>query len=260
METTIPHLSVGEVASRTGVTVRQLHHYDATGLLVPSRRSAAGHRAYGDEDLDRLHRILTYRALGLPLGRIAALLDDPATPAERLLRDQRAFVAQRVERLNAVLTAIDKEIEQMRSEIRLTPEERFEVFGDLPESGALDEWGAEAEERWGTTESFQESRRRTAGYTKEDWMAIRAESDANLARFAAALRAGTPAGDPEVIALAAEHRAHIDRWFYPCSVELQVGLARMYVEDPRFTATYDRVAPGLARYVHDAVVAAAGRA
>jgi hypothetical protein len=51
------------------------------------------------------------------------------------------------------------------------------------------------------------------------------------------------------------HRAQIDRRFYPCSYEMQVGLAEMYLADPRFTATYEKIAPGLARYVHDAIKA-----
>lgn len=53
--------SVGQVAGFAGVTVRTLHHYDEIGLLRPSGRSAAGHRRYEDEDLDRLQQILFYR-------------------------------------------------------------------------------------------------------------------------------------------------------------------------------------------------------
>lgn len=61
--------SVGQVAQFAGVTVRTLHHYDDIGLLVPSERSHAGHRRYGDVDLDRLQQILFYRELGFPSTR-----------------------------------------------------------------------------------------------------------------------------------------------------------------------------------------------
>jgi hypothetical protein len=55
------------------------------------------------------------------------------------------------------------------------------------------------------------------------------------------------------------HRLQIDRAFYPCSYQMHVGLAEMYLADPRFTATYEQIAPGLAQYVHDAIKANAAR-
>jgi hypothetical protein len=56
-------------------------------------------------------------------------------------------------------------------------------------------------------------------------------------------------------ALAERHRQHISRWFYDCSPEFHLGLAEMYIADPRFEANYERQAEGLAHYVHDAIVA-----
>ncbi|MEZ5183599.1 MAG: MerR family transcriptional regulator [Acidimicrobiales bacterium] len=70
-------LRVGELADRTGLTVRTLHHYEAIGLLVASDRSEAGHRRYTAGDVDRLYRICLLRDLGLGLPDIARALDDP---------------------------------------------------------------------------------------------------------------------------------------------------------------------------------------
>lgn len=63
------------MARATGLTVRALHHYDRLGLLVPSDRSFAGYRLYGDPDVRRLYRIVALRRLGLRLDAIAALLN-----------------------------------------------------------------------------------------------------------------------------------------------------------------------------------------
>lgn len=68
---------MGDLARASGLTVRALHHYDHIGLLTPSGRTSAGHRAYSDGDLARLYRISLLRRLGFPLGQIAAMLDDP---------------------------------------------------------------------------------------------------------------------------------------------------------------------------------------
>jgi DNA-binding transcriptional MerR regulator len=69
---------VGELAAATGLTVRTLHYYEEIGLLVASGRTPAGHRLYGDEDVERLYRICLLRRLGLPLDQIGKALDDPA--------------------------------------------------------------------------------------------------------------------------------------------------------------------------------------
>lgn len=73
--------TVGELAEATGLSVRVLRHWDERGVVSPSR-TPAGHRLYGADDVVRLHRAITLRALGLPLDRVAALLDgsdpDPA--------------------------------------------------------------------------------------------------------------------------------------------------------------------------------------
>lgn len=65
--------SIGDLAQRTGLTVRTLHHYEQLGLLLPSARTDGGYRLYGDADVQTLHRILAYRQIGLPLKEIAAL-------------------------------------------------------------------------------------------------------------------------------------------------------------------------------------------
>jgi hypothetical protein len=117
-------------------------------------------------------------------------------------------------------------------------------------------YATEAQERWGDTEAYRQSQRRTASYTEADWDRIKAEAESISRRFGELFAAGTPADGPEATALAEEHRAHISRWFYDCSKEIHRGLGDMYVDDPRFTANYDAVAPGLAVYVRDAIRAA----
>jgi hypothetical protein len=69
------------------------------------------------------------------------------------------------------------------------------------------------------------------------------------------MQAGQPADSPEAAAAAVAHREHISRWFYEVTPEVHQGLAQMYVADPRFTATYDDLAPGLAQYVSEAILA-----
>jgi DNA-binding transcriptional MerR regulator len=244
--------SVGDVADLAHVSVRTLHHYDEIGLLRPTGRTAAGHRRYSATDLQRLREILFYRELDFGLDEIASLLTDSADGIDERLRSQHRLLRERIQRHQQLLVAIEKEMEARGMGISLTPEEQFEVFGTDQVGG---EWADEADERWGDTAAYQESQRRTAAYTKDDWAALKAESDAGLRNYADAMRGGTPATSPVAMALAEVNRQFITRWFYDCGYDVQRGLAEMYIADERFRKTYDDVEPGLAQYVHDAIVA-----
>jgi len=248
--------SVGRVADLSGVTIRTLHHYDEIGLLSPGGRSDAGYRVYEDSDLERLQRILFYRELGFTLKEISTIIDDPGTDAMGHLRRQRGLLVERIARFNAMVDAIDYEMEARTMDINLEPEERFEVFGDFrPEDHA-----EEAERRWGETDSYKESNRRVSKYTKEDWLTLKAEAEEVQNRLAAAFEAGLAPDSEEAMAAAEAHRQHISRWFYECTYEIHRGLTDMYVSDERFRSNYDTQTPGLAAYIKEAAHANAARA
>ncbi|MFD4528843.1 MerR family transcriptional regulator [Streptomyces sp. NPDC058470] len=246
---------VGQVAGFAGITVRTLHHYDEIGLLAPSERSHAGHRRYSDADLDRLQQILFYRELGFPLDEVAALLDDPAADPRAHLRRQHELLTARIEKLQKMAAAVEHAMEARTMGINLTPEEKFEVFGDKdPEKHA-----EEAERRWGGTEAYAESQRRAARYTKDDWQRMQAEVASWGERYDALMAAGEPPAGERAMDMAEEHRQHITTWFYACSYETHQGLAGMYVADVRFKEFYDSMRPGLAEHLRDAIGANAAR-
>ena len=247
--------TVGSVARMAGITVRTLHHYDEIGLLTPGGRSHAGYRRYDDADLERLQRILFFRELGFALDEIKTVMTDGGADASAHLRRQHAMLLDRIERLKRMAAAVEKAMEAHTMGINLTPEERFEVFGDFDP----DEHAAEVEERWGDSDPYRESSRRAASYTKADWERIKAQGAAAIEQVVDAMCAGKAADSPEAMAGAEAHRRQIDDAFYPCSYEMHVGLAEMYLADPRFTATYEKIAPGLAQYLHDAIKANAAR-
>lgn len=241
--------TVGKVAELAGVTVRTLHHYDEIGLLSPSERSATGYRRYVDADLERLQQILYYRELQFSLEEIAAILDDPQSDATAHLRRQHELLTGRIKRMQEMVTAIEFAMEASKVGINLTPEERFEVFGDFNP----DDYTEEVEQRWGGTDAYKESTRRTARYTKDDWLRNKQENEDWGRRFTALMDSGAPAEGPEAMDLAEEHRQLISRWFYECSYEIHTGLADMYLADDRFTATYEAIKPGMTQYLHDAI-------
>src|SRR5690349_24280435 len=196
--------TVGAVATLTGVSVRTLHHYDHIGLVIPSVRTPAGYRGYTDADIERLHLVLVYRAAGLPLDEIRTLLDDAEVDVLAHLRRQHALLTAQADRLQDMITAVEELMSAHRKGIQLSAEEQVEVFGT---TAFGEEYAAEAEQRWGDTDAWAQSQTRTAAFTKDDWMRIKADGDKLLADLADAKRAGVAPGSSPAHELAARHRA-----------------------------------------------------
>jgi MerR family transcriptional regulator, thiopeptide resistance regulator len=244
-------ITVGAVATLTGVSVRTLHHYDHIGLVVPTFRTPAGYRGYTDADIERLHLVLVYRSVGLPLDEIRTLLDDADTDVLAHLQRQHSLLLEQAERIEHTVKAVEELMNAHRQGIQLTAEEQVEIFGTTAFS---EEYATEAEERWSDTDAWKQSQQRVSKFTKQDWLDIKAEGDALLADLAQAKRERVRPGSEEANDLAARHRASMER-FYECGDEMHRCLVEMYLADERFTRYYDDVEPGLTQFVHDIVVA-----
>lgn len=243
-------LTVGAVADLVGVSVRTLHHWDRIGLVHPSGRTWSDYRVYSDDDVARIHRVLVYREIGLPLAEIGELLDDPGVDEDAHLSRQRELLLDRITHLQEMVSAVDRLKEARAVNTPLTPEERAEIFG----TDWKEEYQEEAEQRWGDTPQWAQSQERSAKLSKEDWKRVKDEGDALNADLGAAKRAGVRPGSDEANALAERHRASIAQ-FYDCTHSMQVLLACMYVQDERFTETYEKVEPGLAAWLREVIEA-----
>ncbi|MEV7421723.1 MerR family transcriptional regulator [Streptomyces sp. NPDC091212] len=251
--------SVGQVSAFAGVTVRTLHHYDKAGLLSPSGRSRAGYRLYNDADLALLQQILFYRELGFSLGEIAAILKDPQANALEQLRSRQRRLSEEIDRLRQLAEVAERAIEVQQTGVSLTPQERFEVFGEIEFDLS---YATRAELKWAHTEGQRESMARAAAHTKEDWRQLMGEATAWRAELLAAFDDGEPSDGERAMDLAEEHRLHISRWFTSCPPDMHRRIADDFLADPRAFALVvplSRQRPGLAGYVCKAVHANAAR-
>ncbi|MEU0198583.1 MULTISPECIES: MerR family transcriptional regulator [unclassified Streptomyces] len=245
-------LTVGQVSARLGVTVRALHHWDEIGLARPSLRTAAGYRLYTAGDLERLHRIVVYREIGLGLDRIQAVLDDSTADVPGALRAQRAQVAERIERLQRLSTGLDRMIEAHERGLLLSAGQQAAIFG--PEWNP--DWPAQARRRYGDTTQWRQYAERAAARSPEEWQAV-AEEMADFERaLAKAMDAGVAPGSPEADQLVERHR-EVFASYFPLTRQMQVCLGRMFEDDPGFAAHYDGIRPGLATWFRHIVDASA---
>ncbi len=232
--------SIQEIARLAGTTSRTLRHYDDIGLLVPSRIAHNGYRHYDQTALVRLQRILLLRELGLGLTQIAEVLGSPAhAGTEReasALRTHLAYLREEQNRLTRQIAAVEHTITAMEKGEEIMAEQMLDGFDHTA-------YREEVEERWGK-QAYADSDRWWRGMTDEE-RAVWQKRVADLGRdWIAAAESGADPASEEVQDIA---RRHVE-WLTgipgtPAARGIDVhayvmGLAEMYVTDPRFGANY----------------------
>jgi DNA-binding transcriptional MerR regulator len=235
--------TVNKLATIAGVSVRTLHYYDEVGLLKPSAIQKNGYRVYEERELLLLQQILFFRELDFSVEDIKRIMSAPTFSMSQALQDQRALLVLKRKRLSGLMKTIDltlKKLEQAKPMNDQDMQELYDTFGEE----TIKQYADEVKERWGNTEAYKQSMERAAKMTKADYEKYKQDSDAFMKKVAATMDKG--ATSLEFQALIAEHFKSLSTWYEP-NFEMYRGLAKMYVEDPRFTAYYENYRVGLAQ-------------
>lgn len=238
-------LTVKQLSTLAGVTPRTLHHYDEIGLLKPTRVGSNGYRYYGEESLLRLQQILFYRELGLPLDDIRKIMGRRDFDVLGALRSHQDALQKQVSRLNRLIQTVDNTINHLKGNIIMSEKSLFEGFSEEEQ----EKYAAEAEELYGA-ESVRESNRKWKAYPAAKKESILAEGQAVYTDMIAAMPKG--AASPEVQAIVERWRRHLE-YFWTPQLDQLLALANGYNDDPRFKANFDRMHPGLAGFMREAV-------
>lgn len=239
--------TVGDVARRFAVTVRTLRHWEALGLLSPAQRSWSNYRLYSAEDCARVQRIVIYRATGMKLIDIKSLLDSGDTAVEHLKRQRERLVAHRRE-TDAMIEALDILLEDAMNDKALTVEEIGKIMGEADFAAHQ----SEAEERYGDTTDWRESRERTASWQSADWRQNAERFHDIERRMIDAIRDGAAPDSERAAGLVEEHREALSE-FFPVTPAKHYLISRAYITDERFRSHYDSQQEGFAQWLADAI-------
>ena len=222
--------TVKEVSKITGVSVRTLHHYDAIGLLKPTKVTEAGYRMYDDTALSRLQNILLFRELQFPLKEIKAILDSPDFDSSEAIAQQIMF-AREIQ--NKGVTTM-----------------KFDVF----DKNEIEKYKAEVKEKWGNTKAYQEYRQKDIAGNEDRYGKIANELMTMFSELGE-LKHLTPDSD-EVQKKISVLQKFITDHYYVCTNEILGGLGNMYLSDERFKKNIDRAGgDGTAAFVSQAISA-----
>ncbi len=241
--------TIAKLASAAGVSVRTLHYYDEIDLLRPAEYGEDnGYRYYGEEELLTLQQIMFFSELDFPLAKIKEIISSPNFSNIEALESHRQVLLSQQTRLTKLIKTIDLTINSLKKGETMTANDLYGGFTKQQ----MAEYQKEAGERWGNTEAYKESVRNVKKMGKDGLKKVIAEGkkiEIELGRHV-----GESVGSEIVQKLIARHRAQIGN-FYQVSDEIYRGLAEMYLSDTRFYAHYEEVTPGLAQFLHDAIIA-----
>lgn len=241
--------TVQELARLAGVSVRTLHFYDEVGLLKPAQLGQNGYRYYAETELLRLQQILLFKELDFPLKDIKTILDSKNFNLKEALLDQKRWIGLKKDRLRRLMQTIDKTLQKLNQQSTMTDDQ---LYGDLSDEKQA-QYLEEARQKWGHTEAFKQSQERVKRMGKEGLAKVLKAAGELTQAIAREMQAGSPAESPQVQALIAQHYDGL-RAFYEPTLEMYRGLAQLYIEDARFKANYEKVAPGLAQFMHKSML------
>lgn len=238
-------MTVHEVSVLTGLTIRALQYYDTIGLLRPADVTEAGYRLYDEESLKRIHEILMFRELGIPLKEIGRILDDPNLDRDRILEQQIELLTLKRDRMDELISLARK--------IRETGERPldFEVF----DKRKIREYEEEARKTWGGTEAFREYEKKSEKRSDEEKRDIGMGLMDIFSEFGAIKEEKEPSSE-EAQKLVQKLRDYITENYYQCTKEILMGLGAAYGAEGEMRDNIDRNAgEGTGEYASKAVTA-----
>ncbi len=251
MEYTIQKLS--QIA---GASTRTLRYYDEIGILKPARINSSGYRIYGQKEIDRLQQILFFREMDVSLKDIKDIITAPSFDEVKALQKHREKLLDKSEQLKLLIANVDKTIAAKERSMAMSDKEKFQGFKNKLIEDNEKKYGKEVREKYGE-EAVNKSNEKVKNMTQEKYNeAVRLEEELFETLYKA-MKIGDPAS--KLAQKSADlHGQWLSFYWDSYTKEAHAGVAKMYVDDQRFTAYYDKEQPGTAKFLRDAVLVYTG--
>lgn len=178
-------------------------------------------------------------------------MDSPGFDKKEALKSHKDLLLKKKERLEKIINTVSNTIKSIEGEIDMSKKDMFEGFDMTEIERHKEKYAKETEEKYGNTDAYKESQKKTSSYDKNDWAIIQNEADEIYKKIGSNMDKGPE--DNEVQELVEEWRNHITKYYYNCTPEIFRGLGDMYVYDEKFTENIDKYGKGLAKFLRDAM-------
>lgn len=209
-------LKIGELAKKTGLTIRALHHYDEIGLLSPSYRTASGHRLYQKEDIQKLQEIMLLQLMGFSLAEIKICLEKKDFPFREMAKSHLNRLQIALQSQKALCNRIESIIKALDHQQALSLDNALETIKAIV-----------MYEKYYTPEQLETLKKRQSALSKEEFAKGQAAWETLFAEFEQAFHAGKSLADPSVITMGQRANALIQE-FTGGDPEMEKSLQKMY--------------------------------
>lgn len=244
--------TINEFAKIANISTRTLRYYDEIGLLKPLKYNSSGYRMYGKKEVDLLQQILFYRELGLKLNDIKAIIYGKDFNILKALESHLETLKTEQTRINTLIYTIEKTIREKKGGEKMKDTEKFAGFKQSLLNENEQKYGKEIREKYGE-EAFEKSNQRFLNMTEEEYQKVQSIEQELYATLKEALATNDPT-HPLAQKVAKLHQEWLSFYWDNYQKEAHEELVKMYVEDERFTAYYDKIAVGATKFLRDAVI------
>jgi DNA-binding transcriptional MerR regulator len=243
--------TISALARLAGVSTRTLRYYDEIGLLSPKDVTDSGYRVYGAKEVDTLQQILFYREMGVSLEDIKSIITAPTFKRLEALETHLEALLEKRSQVNAMIANVRKTIASEKGETTMTDEEKFEGLKEKLIQENEEKYGKEARSLYGD-EAVEASNAKFKNMTPDQYARMESLAEEVNETLKAALQTKDPKSELAQKACALHKQWLMCTW-NSYSPQAHKGLAQMYMDDPRFTAYYEKIGPGCAEFLRDAI-------
>ncbi len=241
---------IHEIAAIAGISTRTLRYYDRIGLLQPTMMTESGYRLYDETSINQLQLILLYKELGFALQDIVKYVQEQNSDFISILSVQREKIVQRKLDLDIIIQTIDQTILYHKGEIDMTNNDKFNGLKEETIRENEDKYGDEIRLKYGD-EIVDASYQKLRKMSQWQWDEAERLGKEILTELPQAMVQG-PTSD-EAMLVCKKHQQWIQLYWPKYDQNAHLNLVKMYTEDDRFKAYYEKVKIGAADFLYEAM-------
>ncbi|MBQ6849935.1 MAG: MerR family transcriptional regulator [Oscillospiraceae bacterium] len=243
--------SISQLSKLAGVSSRTLRYYEEIGLLLPREKGENGYRYYSSQQVDKLQQIMFYRSFDMELDDIKNILNsdefDPVTALEShlvKLENQKA-------KINRLIDNVNKTILSLKGETTMSDKEKFAAFKQNIVDKNEEKYGAEARRKYGD-KAVDDTNKKILDMSLDNWNSLEELNELLNKTLKIAVEKGDPASETAQKACAL-HKEWLGYYWNFYNKEAHLNLCLMYTQDERFKEYYEKIAPGCADFLYEAM-------
>ena len=243
--------SISQLSKLAGVSSRTLRYYEEIGLLLPREKGDNGYRYYDSRQVDRLQQIMFYRSFDMELDDIKNILNSDDFNQVTALESHLVKLENQKAKINRLIDSVNKTIMSLKGETTMSDKEKFAAFKQNVVNENEKKYGAEIRKKYGD-KTVDDTNKKILDMSQESWNSLEELNERLNKTLKAAVEEGNPASETAQKACAL-HKEWLGHYWNFYSKEAHLNLCLMYTQDERFKEYYEKIAPGCADFLYEAM-------